>query len=310
MMSVKRRDLIKKMTLAAAGFAAMPLTGIDTSKAVNGIKDAGVNLLKISLNAYSFNTLLRNGSMSLDDLLEFSATTGFDGLDITGYYFPGYPLVPSDDLIYHLRKKAFRLGLDLGCLGVRNDFTNSDSDKRSADRQLVKDWVVVAHKIGAPGLRIFSGNQPQNNIPWIKTAEQVAADIRECADFAAGYGVMLALQNHNDFLKTSADVEKLMSIIDHEWVGLMLDIGSYRTADPYSDIASNVKHAITWQIKEKVYINDKQVDTDMDRIIDIVRDSGYRGYLPLETLGEGDPYLKVKTLYEKVKKVVSTSASA
>lgn len=309
-MSIKRRELIRKVALATAGIAAMPVAGCNGTKPSAAAEEVTRTSLKISLNAYSFNTLLRNGSMSLDDLIEFTATTGFDGLDITGYYFPGYPVVPSDDLIYHIRKKAFRLGLELGCLGVRNDFANSDSEKRSADKQLVKDWVVVAHKIGAPGLRIFSGNQIPDSISWDKTAEQVAADIRECADFSAGYGVMLALQNHNDFLKTSADVEKLMGIIDHQWVGLMLDIGSYRTADPYSDIASNVKYAITWQIKEKIYIKEKQVDTDFSKVVAIVRDSGYRGYLPLETLGEGDPYMKVKALYQKVRNAVNASAQA
>jgi sugar phosphate isomerase/epimerase len=212
--------------------------------------------------------------------------------------------VPPDDLIYHIRRKAFRLGLDLGCIGVRNDFTWADPEKRSPEKQLVKDWSIVAHKIGAPGLRIFSGNQPAGDYPRDQIEGWIAADIRECADFSSAYGVMLALQNHNDFLKTSDDVDTMMKLIDHEWVGLMLDIGSYRTPDPYVDIAATVKYAVTWQVKEKVYINDTQADTDLERLINIVKGSGYRGYLPVETLGEGDPYEKVGALYNKVRTVL------
>ncbi len=103
---------------------------------------------------------------------------------------------------------------------------------------------------------------------------------------------MIALQNHNDFIKTAADVEKMMRMIDHSWVGLMLDIGSYHSPDPYKDIEPTAKYAITWQMKEKVFINETQVDTDYKKIIDTVRSCGYRGYLPLETLGEGDPATK------------------
>lgn len=302
-LNLSRRNFTRSIAVAGAGMAAMPV--------LKSCKDAGAKSLtpvdplnfKISLNAYSFNVPLRAGTMSLDDLLEYCAKTGFDGVDITGYYFPGYPAVPDDTTIYNVKRKAFRLGVELGCTGVRNDFTWSDPVKRAEEKKLVKEWIVVAQKLGAPGLRIFAGNLSKENYTWDEKAKWMAEDIRECADFGREHGVMLALQNHNDFLKTSSDVEKIMNLISHDWVGLMLDIGSYRTDDPYKDIAANAKHAITWQMKEKVYVNDKQVDTDYQKIIGIVRQSGYRGYLPLETLGEGDPYLKVEALLKRVRSI-------
>lgn len=300
---MNRRNFAAKTILAGAGFAtSAPVISSGYGKLGNS-RNLGnkKETLKISLNAYSFNTLLRDGKMTLDDLLDFCATEGFDGLDITGYYFPGYPVVPSDEVIYHIRRKAFRLGIDLGCTGVRNDFSWPDPVKREEEKKLVKDWVIVAHKLGAPGLRIFSGNLSKEAFPWDKRAAWIAEDIRECADYASSYGVMLALQNHNDFLRTAEETEKLLRLIDHEWVGLMLDIGSYHTPDPYIDIAENSKYAITWQIKEKVFINENQVETDFTRILEIVRKCGYRGYLPLETLGTGDPYVKVRDLLAKVR---------
>jgi len=303
---MKRRDFAGRFILAGIGFAAAPAFSAPVCCKYFDEKTQGGNAekIRISLNAYSFNTPLREGRMTLDDLLDFCAAEGFDGLDITGYYFPGYPAVPSDEIIYHIRKKAFRLGIDLGCTGVRNDFTWSDPVKRAEEKKLVKEWVVVAHKLGAPGVRIFSGNLSKEDYPWDKRAGWIAEDIRECADFASSYGVMLALQNHNDFLKTAEETEKLLRLINHEWVGLMLDIGSYHTPDPYTDIAANSKYAITWQIKEKVFINESQVDTDFARVIEIVRKCGYRGYLPLETLGAGDPFAKVRALLAKVRAVL------
>ena len=54
------------------------------------------------------------------------------------------------------------------------------------------------------------------------------------------------------------------------------------------------------QIKENVWINGEQVPTDFVKLFKIIKESGYRGYLPLETLGEGDPYKKVPVLLDKV----------
>src|SRR4051812_29845466 len=71
--------------------------------------------IKISLQAYSFSKLLNDNAkgrgvgMSLSDLIDFSAANNFDAVDLTGYYFPGYPQIPTDEYIYGLKKKAYEL---------------------------------------------------------------------------------------------------------------------------------------------------------------------------------------------------------
>jgi hypothetical protein len=83
---------------------------------------------------------------------------------------------------------------------------------------------------------------------------------------------------------------------------LILDTGSYRIGDPYEEIRKTASLAVNWQIKEKIFVNGKEVDVDMDKLIRVIKVSGYTGYLPLETLGEGDPKIKVPVLLEKIKK--------
>ena len=67
----------------------------------------------MSLNAFSFNEPLMAKTMNLDDLLDFCAEYNFDGVDLTGYYFPNYPQVPTDDYIYHIKRKAHLLGVSI-----------------------------------------------------------------------------------------------------------------------------------------------------------------------------------------------------
>ena len=301
-----RRSFTRKLALGGVGVAALTsLKGIGPSAGYQS-GDKSDKKYKLSLNAYSFNQPLRDDKMTVHDMLDFSSKTGFDGVDLTGYYFPGYPEVPSDEYLYSVKKKAFHLGLYINGTGVRNDFTWSDPVKRAEEKKLVKEWVIVAEKLGAPSLRIFAGNLSKESFSWEERAKWIAEDIMECAEFGKSHGVMMALQNHNDFIKNASEVERLLQMVNHEWVGLMLDVGSYHIADPYIDIAANAKYAISWQLKEKVFINEQQVDTDYSRIRDILKECGYKGYLPIETLGEGDPVLKVQTLFNKVTSVLNS----
>ena len=307
MKKLSRRDFTKNAAMAGIGVALVPMDGNKEKKHDSSEIPSGSVSLKISLNAYSFDKPLRAGTMTIDNLLDYCAANGFDGVDLTGYYFPGYPAAPSDDFIYHVKQKAFRLGLGISGTGVKNDFTWSEASKRVGEKQLVKDWIVVAEKLGSPIVRIFAGTLSKEKYSWDDRAKWIADDIRECAEFGKQHGVMTAMQNHNDFIKTSSDVEKMMSLVNSDWNGLLLDIGSYHSADPYKDITSSARHAISWQLKEKVFINDSQVDTDYSKIISIVKNCGYKGYLPLETLGEGNPAVKVEALFKKVKNVLNNS---
>ena len=124
--------------------------------------------LKLSLNAYSFNKPLLNGDITLDKVLEFCAELGFDAIDPTAYYFPTWPKVPQDHILYEFKRKAFTLGLDISGTGVRNDFTIPDKTKRQADIQLIKSWVEGAAKLGAPVLRIFAGKKIRKDTPEIR----------------------------------------------------------------------------------------------------------------------------------------------
>ncbi|SIN65338.1 sugar phosphate isomerase/epimerase family protein [Chitinophaga niabensis] len=280
---------------------AVPALAV-TPKSLHGAPAPVRSRLKISLNAYSFNTPLRDGSMSLDDMLEFCAGTPIQAVDITGYYFPGYPAVPKDEYIYHIKRKAFRLGLDISGTGVRTDFTNPDKQKRLADVQLVKDWIECAAKLGAPVIRIFSGTLETNN--WKEVAAYMMEDVKACIAHGQKHGVMVGIQNHNDFIKTADHVHQISKMVDSEWFGIILDTGSYRTGDPYQQIADTARYAINWQLKENVFINGVEQPADLNKIINAVKASGYQGYLPIETLGAGDPRVKVPVFVEKVRKAL------
>jgi len=265
-----------------------------------------INRLKLSLNAYAFNKPLMDGSMDLDDLIEFCAGQGFFAVDITGYYFKGYPKVPSDEYIYQVKRKALSLGMEISGTGVRNDFTYTDTAKREESILLVKNWIDVAAKLGAPVIRIFAGNQEITGFSWDQAAEWIVRDILTCVEYGKKRGIVVAVQNHDDFIKTADQALKIIQMVNSEWFGLILDTGSFRQGDPYQEIARTVSTAVNWQIKEEIYFEQNQQKVDLIRLFTIIKNSSYRGYLPLETLGEGDPFSKVTSFMKEAKEALSS----
>jgi sugar phosphate isomerase/epimerase len=159
----------------------------------------------------------------------------------------------------------------------------------------------VAAKIDAPVIRIFAGNQKNDGISREKITEWMLEDISRCVDYGKQHGVVIGLQNHNDFIQTADQVIGMIESIRSEWLGLILDTGSYRVNDPYKEIEKSIKYTVNWQIKENIFINGQEVETDIPRLMSIIKNSDYNGYLPLETLGEGDPAQKVDALFSKIK---------
>ncbi len=324
-----RRTFCKQAGLlplvAAAG---IPITSAPTSALsdATAIKRAGGSHLRISLNAFSFNALLRanaedsNKGLDLFGLCDFCAKHDFDAIDLTGYYFPGYPNVPEDSYIFKLKRHAFDRGLEISGTGVRNDFATADKAIRQEGVQLVKSWIEVAAKLGAPVIRAFvqtfgpfhtwqkaSGGADRDTVVgWIADA------LRECAEHGQKFGVIVGVQNHGDFVKTGEEHIDLISRADHEWCGALVDTGKYKTDDPYADIAFTAPYAVNWQVKQAMGSGGDAPPMDMLKLMTIIRKSGYRGNVPIETLplkrADYDPFVEVPMVLKKVREAMEATA--
>jgi len=283
-MLLNRRNFLK-----VAPLSLVPLTSRGESAQSARITNGPI---KLSCNLYSFNDQLRKGEMTLEEVFAFCSDLGFAAVDPTGYYLPGYPKVPSDDYLFDLKKKAFRLGLDISGTGVRTDFSTADPAQRAADLELVRKWVEVAAKMDAPVLRIFAGKGIPAGNTEKQTMDRAVESIAQCVEFGKQAGVMIVVQNHNELLKTAEQVLYIREQIPSDWLGINLDIGSLRAGDPYEEIAKLAPFAYTWQIKENVYRRGVEEKTDAKKIVKILRDANYRGYIPLETL-KSDPRVQL-----------------
>ncbi len=317
-----RRDILKYAALVqAVSFASRPeaqavAAGFSPIKRVPGAR------LKLAVNAFSFLELLvengKDASKGIDlfGVCDFCATHGCDGVDLTGYFFPGYPKAPDDNYLFKLKRHAFDRGLAITGTGVRNDFTAADKAIRAEGVQRIKTWIEVAAKLGAPVVRAFADSQPPHK-NWHEaagnasreTVESWMADsLIECAEHGQKFGVIVAVQNHGDFINTGEQHHSLLKKVDHEWCAALVDTGKYLTDDPYADIAIMAPYAVNWQIKETLGSKVDSPRTDMKRLVGIIKDSGYCGYLPIETLSmkrkNYDPFVEVPKMIAELREAI------
>lgn len=288
--------------MRATAFAISALGGQKLSFATRPAQRNPGTKVRIALNAYSFNRPLMAGQMTLEDVVDYCAAQNIDGLDATGYYFRGYPNVPDDETIFRLKKRAYLNGVSISGTGVRNNFTLADNEERRKQIQLVKDWIIASEKLGASFIRVFSGPSIPKDSSFDKVLEWMIPAFQECADFGKKHGVIVALQHHDDFLKTAHETIRVVDAVNSDWFSVVLDVGSLRKGDPYQEIEKLLPYACTWQIKENVYFDGKATPIDIPRIRQIIEKVGYRGFLPIEALGQGDQKAIVTAFLEKVRK--------
>ena len=322
---VIRRDFIKSISLLAAA-SYFSLSSKAWGEALP-IKRVGGTHLKTSLNAYSFDALLKlhlkdsSKGMDLYALCDFAAQQSFDGIDLTGYYFPDYPNAPSDAYINKLKKHLHALGLSVSGTGVRNDFTSADKKVREEGVRVTKSWIEVAAKLGAPVIRVFADSQsPSKN--WKESSGNAKREeveswmvecFKSCAAHAESFGVILGIQNHGDFISSGAEHLHLLNAIESPWCGAIVDTGRYITPNPYDDISFMAPYAVNWQIKTHVGTKATSARTDLTKLVGIIRSSGYRGFLPIETLSLGrndyNPLEEVPVFNAQLRKAISELSS-
>ena len=289
---------VKSMIRPVIFIAALTLISAFSRHAVAQKRQKELPLVA-SLNAYSFSDLLsakdnrdKQQVYTLFNLLDWCATQKIKALDPTAYFFPGYPEVPSDEYLKKFKDKAAELGIVISGTGIRNNFASPDSTVRAAGVELAKKWIVAASKMGAPVLRVFSGEIPKGyEDKWKEVADWMIKCYKECAVFGEQYGVKIGIQNHGDMLQTAEQCLYVLKGVNSKWVGLIVDTGSFKTPDPYKDIAEVVPYAINWQIKESPAGIGGKEKTDYVKLVKVIKDGGYKGFLPVETLlVHGVPY--------------------
>ena len=267
-------------------------------------------MMKLSLAAYSFNQFLpRRGTpeqiaaakMKLEDFIDYCAELGLPACELTGYYFPK---TVTPEYLNAIKLQTFKLGLDISGTAIGNDFCVAENKGRAAQLQMCRDWVDFAAAMGAPVIRIFAGRVPKGETEAV-ALKRCIAGIEESLEYAATKGVMLALENHGGITATPAQMMRIIEPVkDHPNFGVNFDSGNFRTDDPYGDLEKIAPLAVNAQIKVMIGPRGKAEPADLKRVVQILKDAGYRGYVVLEYEEKEDPKKEIPRYLDQLREAI------
>ncbi len=271
-----------------SGIAAAALAGVPTpAAAIDPIKRVGGPKMKLSLAAYSFRASLAGPkkSMTLDDFIDLASTYDLEAIEPTSYYFPD---PPTPEYCRALRRHALLQGLAISGTAVRNTFTYPPGPQLDKEIDHVKRWVDLAAELHAPTIRIFAGDLQKGTSEADARKGCVDAIHRAC-EHAGTRGIILALENHGGIVSTIDQMLSVVREVKSDWFGVNLDTGNFRGADPYGDLARLAPYAVVVQVKSEISIGAKRQHADLGRLVTMLRDVSYRGFVTLEYEAEEEP---------------------
>ena len=233
--------------------------------------------MKLGPCAYSYRDLLTSGKMTMVEFLDLATQLNFDGVELTGYYFAE----ETKDYLVGLKREAFARGLDICATATGGNFADADQTRRADQIAKVQDWIEISAILGSTALRVFAGACPEG-VELAFARKWVIDGLAECAAKAEREGVILALENHGGL---TADAEGTLALIEpfegNPWVQLNLDFGNF-TGDIYDQYQACAAHAATTHTKLTVRQGEEREPVDYRRVVRLLREAGYNGYLNIE----------------------------
>jgi len=258
--------------------------------------------LLLSLAAYSFNRQLnlKNPSMTLVEFIDFASRLPLDAVELTSYYFAE----TGEDYLRKLKSHCQAKKLAISGVPVRSDFCVREREKWQADIDHVKAWTDRAAFLEAPTVRIFAGAL-QKGDTLAEAQKRVVAALEIVCAYAEKRGVLLALENHGGITATPEQLLALVNPIKSPALGVNVDTGNFHTADPYADVAKIAPYGVSVQLKTEVAPNNKKMEADLPRMIQILRDANYHGYVALEYEAAEDPFVAVPKYIKILRQLLS-----
>jgi sugar phosphate isomerase/epimerase len=302
---VSRRKLLK------AAAASVPVTVLSRSSVLLGALHAcrsEPQLFTISLAEWSLHRTLNAGEL---DNLDFPATARRDyGIGAVEYVNSFFKDKAEDqDYLTDLKQRADDNGVRSLLIMCDGEGALGDPDE-AARTQAVENhyrWVEAAKFLGGHSIRVNAQSRgtPEEQL-------DLAADgLRRLTEFATERDINVIVENHGGLSSNGAWLTSVMRAVDHPGCGTLPDFGNFRIAeDDWYDRYQGVTELMPFAkaVSAKSHDFDEHGDetgTDYMRMMRVVLDAGYRGYVGIEyeggRLSEPEGIRATKALLEKTR---------
>ncbi len=320
MKKTQRREFIKKAGGLTLGVSVLGLTGCGTgsnsedSEESDGYDTAETRemFFSISLAEWSLHNALFANEMTNLDFPEMAMQEfGISGVEYVNSFFKD----KAKDTAYlaDLKGRCDDNGVEsilIMCDGEGNLGSADDAERTTAIENHYR-WVEAAKYLGCHSIRVNARGEG--------TAEEVAGyatdGLTRLSTFAKDFDISVIVENHGGY---SSDGKWLSNVIKNTGMancGTLPDFGNFcieqsedgcaNEYDRYVGVEELMPFATGVSAKSNVFDDEgNEVKTDFRRMLEIVKNAGYTGYIGIEyegtDLSEKEGILATKYLLEKV----------
>lgn len=304
--SSNRRDFLASAMAAGAGLS---LAGTTMSKLM--AEEAGTEPFKISVAEYSLHRMIGKGELDPRDYGPFCKEKfGVDAVE----YWMGPFADKAKDLAYlgEMQKKSEDAGVKqllIMCdiAGSKGDLGNPDEKIRQVAVEEHYPWVEAAKRMGCHSIRVNARSAGSKE----EQAKLAADGLRRLSEFAAPYNINVIVENHGGNSSDGAWLAGVIKEVNLPNCGTLPDFGNFYDYDRYQGVKEMMPYAKAVSAKSHVFdAEGNEAEIDYFKMMKIVLDAGYHGYVGIEWEGakpesEIEGVLLTKRLLERVREKLS-----
>jgi sugar phosphate isomerase/epimerase len=302
-MNLPRRRFLQS-TAAGLGCLALPTTFLGDDAPPKEEKSAADEpLYRISLGEYSLHRALAQKKL---DHLDFARTCKTDyEIDAAEYWnMPFKDKAADKKYLDEMKQRAEDAGVRSLLILVDGEGHLGDPDEAKRTKAVENHfrWAEAAQHLGCHSIRVnaHSRGTPEEQL------KLVADGLRRLSELARPLKISVIVENHGGLSSDGAWVVRLMEAVKLPNCGTLPDFGNFGTYDRYQGTKELMPYATAVSAKSHDFDekgNERR--TDYYRMMKIVTDAGYHGYVGIEYEGQRLPeregILATKGLLEKVR---------
>ena len=256
--------------------------------------------LKISLAAWSLHRAFFARETDQMGMLELCAEFGISGFEMVNTFFPS----PQYAYLRRMKRRADELEVELLLImcDAEGDLAHVDQAKRLQAARNHRKWLDIAFVLGCRAIRCnIRGDETDPDA----MRERAAEGLHHVIGYAQDGGCSVLLENHGGLSSDPAWLRSLVDFVGHPRLGTLPDFGEFPPeVDRYDAVRTLMPAAKAVSAKCYDFSEDGEETTiDFSRMIGIVKEAGYTGYVGIEYEGERLPeregILAAKSLLER-----------
>lgn len=268
-------------------------------------------LYRVSLAQWSLNKSFFSGKL---DPLDFAKVTreefDIDGIEYVNQFF----MDKATDAKYIGELKQRASDYDVKSLLIMVDREGNLGDADEAKRkQAVENhhkWVEAAAELGCHSIRVNAASSGT----YEEQMERAADGLARLTEFAEPFNLNVIVENHGGLSSNAEWLVSVMKMVDHPHCGALPDFGNFKVSptewfDRYKGVELLMPFAKAVSAKTHYFADGREVYTDYEKMMQIVVDAGYHGYVGIEWEGhQMDEYAGIratKKLLEDVREKLS-----